>query len=426
MQHRSSSPRRPDVRTSRFTKQEDFRCYAQFSSSGNGWQKSTIAGTLRSMRGLLGFLGIVGFVCGCSAAATSEEPGSGAGTGNGGTGTGGGIGLGGSGAGIGIGGGGSGTGGFSGGSCAGVTQQANNTQLPADVIWAIDTSPSMTEETAAVQANMNKFSQLIANAGIDVRNILLAEEFSPSPVPGFIPDEGICIAPPLGSGACPADTNFPNFLHVFQTVASTNALSLFLSTYPTYKPSLRPNSIKIFTVVTDDNSSLPAQGFIDQLVQLDPATIKPNQWKMYGVFCFFDCLSAAEPGSVYNELVNLTGGIASDLCLQNFDPVFNQLAQGIIGSAKLDCGWVIPDPPPGETFNKSKVNVIFTPGGGTGAPIGKVGSAAECGANGGWYYDDESNPSSVHVCPSSCQVIQSDPNGKIDVQFGCDTVRVPK
>jgi hypothetical protein len=195
---------------------------------------------------------------------------------------------------------------------------------------------------------------------------------------------------------------------------------------PTYKSQLRPNSLKIFTVVTDDNSAIPAQAFIDGVVQLDPTIIKPNQWRMYGIFCFFDCPSAAEPGTVYNELVNLTGGISSDLCLQNFDPVFNQLAQGIIGSAKLDCGWVIPDPPPGETFNKNKVNVIFTPGGGTGTPVGKVGSAAECGPSGGWYYDDESNPSSVHVCPSTCQVIQSDPNGKIDVQFGCDTIRVPK
>jgi hypothetical protein len=379
------------------------------------------------MRGLLGFLGIVGFVLGCSAASTGEEPGSGAGTGSGGSGNSGGIGLGGNGqGGIGIGGGAnSGGGGFSGGSCAGVTQQANNTQLPADVIWAIDTSCSMFEETAAVQSNMNNFSSIIANAGIDVRNILLGEEFSPPPFPGF-PQEGICIAPPLGSGACPADTNFPNYLHVFQEVASTNALMLYLSTYPTYKTALRPNSIKIFVVVTDDNSSLPAQGFIDQLVVLDPAVIKPNQWKMYGIFCYSDCPSAAEPGTVYGELVNLTGGVSSDMCLQNFDPVFNQLAQGIIGSAKLDCGWVIPDPPAGETFNKNKVNVIFTPGGGTGAPIGKVGSEAECGPDGGWYYDDESNPSSVHVCANTCSAIQSDPNGKIDVQFGCDTVRVPK
>lgn len=378
------------------------------------------------MRGLLGCLGIVGFVLGCSAASTGEDPGGGA-TGNGGSGNSGGIGLGGNGTGgLGIGGGGSGTGGSSGGACAGVTQQADNTQLPADVIWAIDTSCSMFEETAAVQSNMNKFSSIIANAGIDVRNILLGEEYGPPPFPG-LPQEGICIAPPLGSGACPADTNFPNYLHVFQEVASTNALMLYLSTYPTYKSALRPNSIKIFVVVTDDNSSLPAQGFIDQLVVLDPAVIKPSQWKMYGIFCFSNCPSAAEPGTVYGELVNLTGGISSDMCLQNFDPVFDQLAQGIIGSAKLDCGWVIPDPPPGETFNKDKVNVIFTPGGGTGAPIGKVGSAAECGPNGGWYYDNESNPSSVHVCPNTCSSIQSDPNGKIEVQFGCATIPgVPK
>ncbi len=134
---------------------------------------------------------------GCSAASNESEGsggGSAAGTGTGGAiGTGGGIGTGGSGAGINTGGNGAGGGGGSGNACAGVSQQANNTVLPADVIWTIDTSCSMVEETAAVRANMNAFSKQIANAGIDIRIVLIAEQYAPSPFPGIIPDEGICI-----------------------------------------------------------------------------------------------------------------------------------------------------------------------------------------------------------------------------------------
>ncbi len=158
---------------------------------------------------------------------------------------------------------------------------------------------------------------------------------------------------------------------------------MIISTYPTWKTVLRPNSLKIFTVVTDDNSALPAKSFTDSVNTLDPVVIKPNSWKVYGIYCFSDCPSAATPGTVYQELVSQTGGVAGDLCLQNFKPVFDKLAAGIVGSAKLDCAWTIPPPPAGETFNKNKVNVIFTPGGGAPQPpIGKVGSKADCGPAG--------------------------------------------
>ena len=59
-------------------------------------------------------------------------------------------------------------------------------------------------------------------------------------------------------------------------------------------------------------------------------------------------------------------------------------------------------------------------------PIYHVQSPADCAANGGWYYDDNTNPTQVLVCPSTCTAIQSDPNAKVDVLFGCQTIDVPK
>ncbi len=362
---------------------------------------------------------------GCSAA--SDPSGSGGnGSGAGATGaTGAGTGTGGNGAAIGLGGGGNGGSGNFGGECAGVSQEANNAVLPADVIWTIDTSGSMAFETQAVRDNMNKFSQGIVAAGVDIRIALIAEQYEPPKFPG-LPDDGICIAAPLGSGSCPNDSKLPTFAHIFQTVASTNSLQLIIQRYPDWKGILRHNSVKIFTIVTDDNSAMSAADFTKAVNGLDPTLVKPNQWKVYGIFSFTDCPSAAKPGAVYKNLVTQTGGVASDLCLQNFAPVFSQLANGIIGSAKLDCGWSIPPPPAGQTFNKGQVNVQYTPGGGTKQPIYKVPSKANCGPSGGWYYDDENNPTTVLVCDSTCQTIQADPTGKIDVEFGCATINVPQ
>lgn len=334
------------------------------------------------------------------------------------------IGTGGSGGTIGVGGSNTGGSGNFGGECAGVTEQANNSVLPADVIWTIDTSGSMTAETAAVRQNMNNFSFQIANAGVDVRIILIAEQWEPPPFPG-LPDEGICIDAPLGSGQCPGDTKLPNFAHIYQTVGSTNSLQLILQTYPTWQQMLRPDSVKIFVVVTDDNSAMAAADFTSQINAIDPAKISPNLWRFYGIFCFTDCPSAASPGTVYQTLVQQTAGVAGDLCLQNFQPVFDQLASGIVGAAKLACAWAIPPAPAGQTFDKNLVNVEFTNGSGQTTTIGKVPTAADCGPQGGWYYDNEVTPKNVILCPASCTAIQSDPNGKIDVKFGCQTVTVP-
>jgi hypothetical protein len=110
-------------------------------------------------------LSTVVFALACSAA--SNEGGSEGGTGSGaasGSGGGGGSGNGGgsgglvgTGAGTGTGGG----GGFAGNTCAGVSQVAANT-LPVDVIWAIDTSCSMSEETAAVTAPFVEMDHFVA------------------------------------------------------------------------------------------------------------------------------------------------------------------------------------------------------------------------------------------------------------------------
>jgi hypothetical protein len=325
----------------------------------------------------------------------------------------------------------SGTGGVGGG-CATVSQTAENQVIPVDIIWAIDTSDSMVGELKATQDNMNQFAQTILNAGIDVHVVLVAKPGKPDGGTVFNPDPGICIGPPLATGTCPGGSKPPNYQHVEVGVGSNNALNKLIETYPIYKGTLRQNSIKYFAVVTDDdatsgpNNSAPA--FIASVNALDPGWF--DQWKFFGVFCTGSCgvfLACADTGDVYKALVAQKGGIAGDLCGGNsngFASVFTALAQTVVQSKTLDCSWKIPPPPDGETFDKSKVNVEYTGSGGK-TSMYYVLDPATCGAQGGWYYDDPVNPTSIKVCPSTCTTFQADPMGKVDILFGCDTVVVP-
>ena len=72
------------------------------------------------------------------------------------------------------------------------------------------------------------------------------------------------------------------------------------------------------------------------------------------------------------------------------------------------------------------VNVVYTDGNGVEHDILNVDSAAACHpTDGGWYYDDNNNPHSIHLCPASCDVVSVDGEGKIDILFGCETKIAP-
>ena len=315
-----------------------------------------------------------------------------------------------------------------GGECDGVSQQAENGWAPIDVIWAIDNSGSMTFEAGEVQNNMNNFATQILNQGLDVHVAVISEAGPPNPFGGT---NGVCIPPPLGSGSCPNDTNLPTYLRVDAPVASTNSLFKIIEEYPNYKPVLRQKSLKYIAVVTDDESSMDAFTFIQQVGALDPGWF--DTWKFFGVVCDgTPCLGFPPPcettGANYMDLISQTGGTLGSLCQgqSNFGAVFNALATTITQQIELACEWEIPPPPAGQMFEKNKVNVRYTPGGGAQKDLFWVESAADCGPEGGWYYDNNDNPTKVQVCPVNCSEMKTDTNGKVDILFGCFTIAVPK
>jgi len=50
--------------------------------------------------------------------------------------------------------------------------------------------------------------------------------------------------------------------------------------------------------------------------------------------------------------------------------------------------------------------------------IGRVSGANDC-ANGGFYYDNPTNPTQIILCPSTCTAVKGMTNPKIDVLLGC-------
>ena len=297
--------------------------------------------------------------------------------------------------------------------CVAVRATAELVRLPTDILLVVDNSGSMSFEAIEIQSRLNDFSSQIIASGIDVHVVLV------SSYPGE--GRGICIDPPLGGGDCPhADDNPPTFTHIDRMVSSHDAWHALESTYDQWDDVMREDAVKHVVVVTDDFSGMGWQQFNAQFQALDPSYAG---YVHHSVVCHSNCPSAAGIGSDYITLSMNTGGVASDLCNQDFQAVFDVLATEVVGGSALSCEFEIPPPPDGMEFDPDQVNLEFDDGMGGILPIGRVDSPADCpNVVDGWYYDDPAAPTMIVMCPQTCDKIQLSENGAINIAFGCATV----
>jgi hypothetical protein len=217
---------------------------------------------------------------------------------------------------------------------------------------------------------------------------------------------------------------------------SQKMLGRAISTYDTWKSELRSSALTHFVAISDDADETTGANFRSQLQTLDPPL---NDYVFHGIFSSMSkedacaistsnpCCTYAAPGGEgvsYRDLADATGGVAADLCAQDFAPVFAQFAQSVIAHAELNCEWLIPPPPTGQVLDPNLINVEFTSAG-TSNYFGYVTSPDQCEAlDNAWYYDVPSAPTRVLACPKTCERIRSAPTPSILVGFGCKTVDI--
>jgi hypothetical protein len=326
--------------------------------------------------------------------------------------------------------------------CSGIVAMPRNIYEPADLVLAIDNTTSMGGEIAQVRANMNRLSQMVGALGLNLRVVLVSCLTEECLAPNSPENRWhtICVDPPLGAACgCPpdgpdADTNLPDFLHVDRRIESMKSLSRITMTHDQWGFMIRDVSAKHVVVISDDNNEWTAQAFIDTLVSLDP---RFEGFRFHSIYSYLSkeaacAISSSEPccayaapggeGTVYRELVARTGGVSGDLCLQNFDPVFDELASAVVESVQLACEWEIPAPPAGMTFDPARVNVALVSA--AGEPYYLYYASAPSGCTAvpqGWYYDNPAQPSQIIACPSTCDWLRAQPGAHIEIEFGCES-----
>jgi hypothetical protein len=227
-------------------------------------------------------------------------------------------------------------------------------------------------------------------------------------------------------------------------VQSSDSLDLLLALFDDYSGALRVNSVKHVVVVTDDNASLDAASFDQQFRAKLQAFGAPPEYTFHGIFAFTNpfptvcwnnpgsdpCCGpggipySADIGEEYAKLVMMTGGVAGNMCLQDFAPIFNAVTAAVTQSTELACQWDIPKPDDGGVVDPNLVNVEYTGNGNPPQEIGYVSSPQECGSvEHGWFFDNPVSPTKVFVCPQTCDMLKSMGDAGIHIVFGC--VRKP-
>ena len=366
--------------------------------------------------------------------------------------------------------------------CADQNADASQGKLPADIIIAIDTSGSMNEEADAVEANINDdLAGVLDDANIDYRIILLADF---PPVDGRSSDGGrdtsdpiLCIGPPLTPQDCdnlPAGQTKPDngdpatskFFHYDLHVDSRDALRLFVSEiddengdngthsgpaqYPGgYGQFLRPNALKIFIVITDDDSSgITVDAFneqiLDKLETAFPDT--PQRYIMHAIIAMVrkpdgsawqadeglqdnTCSPGAVRAGVIHQQISInTGGLRFPLCNVNdadpdnddFNAIFNAIAENVKDEVSLPCAFT-PNTSGTDNLNYNGAKMIYRPMG-TGAleQFSEVGNAGMCGtADGSFFKTGPTESPTFELCPATCDRVELDPTGRISLLIDC-------
>jgi hypothetical protein len=129
-------------------------------------------------------------------------------------------------------------------------------------------------------------------------------------------------------------------------------------------------------------------------------------------------------GIAYQALSRLTGGLRYPICEnQNFDAIFNAIAEEVVETSAASCEFSLASD---NEFDANNASVSYTDSDGNSNALDQVASAGDCGSSdSSWYYDDPENPSTLTLCPSTCEAVQADAGAQVWVELGCPSPAEP-
>jgi len=305
--------------------------------------------------------------------------------------------------------------------CAATTVQAK--QVPVDMYFVLDTSGSMIYDgkIAALQVGIFKFLGDPASAGLGAA----AQKF-PLPVASDPEDESCEAAkyetPDLPWVTLPSEP-LRDWVLALKAGGFTPTIPALQGAVDACRARFTSQGGKnkcVVVMVTDgkpEGQCVPT----DAEAQAPLGTLAAEAFAD-GIPVFaigFPGLPAL--GQSILETIATNGGTKTPILIQSGD-VGTEFVQALnsIRGASLGCEFQMPVAD-GGTVNPGLVNVDYTSGSLPSETLDQKTQLSDCGTKDGWYYDNDTNPTRITLCPATCDRVRNDAAGRIDILLGCST-----
>ena len=325
--------------------------------------------------------------------------------------------------------------GFGGDVCAG--ESAGAEVAPAVVQLLVDTSGSMEEDapgpTRGSKWTVTRGAVLDAIDGMPADTalgLIFYPNVPPNRQPCFAQQTAVTVAPLAATGSPQRE----QLLAAFSDQATQGGTP----THDAYRYAVdqieatRAIGARFVVLITDGNPtySLGCEGTGQISDPVDPSPLIPEaaRAQAQNVKTFVIGSPGSEDARESLSRMAEAGGTAPAGCKHSgpnychFDMTRERdLAAGLAGALKaitglaLSCRYDIPEPPSGALLDPGKVNVLYTPRGGTQELIAQ---SAGGGCSDGWQYS--AGQTQVQLCGSTCDRVRAS-SGQLTLEFGCST-----
>ncbi len=293
------------------------------------------------------------------------------------------------------------------GACVPTSSVAHH--LPLDILFLIDQSSSMSGATwTTLTSALSTFFTAPASASIGAGMLFFpftafdcdVDHYTTLTVPiGLLPANASALtssfaAQPVGSGV-------PTYAALQGALMQATARK---DANPTHK---------VLVVLAANGDPDACDESIPDLAALSAGALSYD-----GVLTYAIGLPGATLASL--DQIAVAGGTTTAFdATSNLTQVSSAITE--IRTAGLGCDYALPAPAsPSQQVDPDQVNFSYTPKG-LGMPVilPRAKDLADCDMQPGWYYDSDTAPSEIVLCPASCSTVEADTSGVVSTLLGC-------
>ncbi len=221
-------------------------------------------------------------------------------------------------------------------------------------------------------------------------------------------------APPTPDIAAPLGNDGSRYLQVNQTIGAHRLLFYIGHTWDRYKDFIYPDATSHLLSFTNGGNTYSADNFMDDMGDnlgdfTYNAIASPEP----------TCPNATGPGQEHYALASKTGGSATSVCLNDWSPTVQAVQRALAPIDPLPCTVDVPSAPARKVLEESTGAFSFTQSNGQTLTAPNVSQSSGCSTSDGWYYDRSTTPTTIKLCPNTCNHVQQHAAGRYTFTFRC-------